>query len=133
MARARRPAPPPHSPLALLALLLATAFAGCIGDSGGSARVSFDGTGNGAHEDEEDCDSDATLYASGQVEEGQVDVHVTDGDARTVFRRQFDGGANLDAQALSGASGTWSLSAIRSSDSLLGSPFRGAYSFRLAC
>ncbi|MHB1260843.1 MAG: hypothetical protein ACYC2H_03920 [Thermoplasmatota archaeon] len=114
-------------PIALLAL------AGCIGDSGGSASVSFDGTGNGSHDDSTDCDKDGTLYATGQVDAGQVDVRVTDGDGRPVFSRQFDGGANLEAEALDGASGSWTIRATRSSDSLLGSEFSGDYSFRLSC
>lgn len=118
-------------PLALLALV--PLLAGCVGDSGGSATVSYDGTGNGADEDSTSCDADGTLVASGQVDSGQVDVRVTDGDGRVVFSRQFDGGANLDAQAIDGAGGEWELSAVRSSDTLLGSPFSGNYRFRLAC
>lgn len=109
------------------------ALAGCIGDSGGSAAVSFDGSGNGSHDDSTKCDSDGTLVASGSVDEGQVDVRVTDDDGRTVFSRQFDGGMNLDAQSLDGASGTWTLRAVRTSDSLLGSEFSGNYAFRLSC
>jgi hypothetical protein len=115
------------APLCLLAL------AGCIGDSGGSASVSFDGAGNGSHDDSAGCDKDGTLVASGQVDSGQVDVRVTDGDGRPLFSRQFDGGANLQAEALDGASGTWTLRAVRSSDTLLGSEFSGDYSFRLTC
>jgi hypothetical protein len=119
-------------PLLMLPVAI-LAFAGCIGDSGGSAAVSFDGTGNGSHEDSTKCDKDGTLVAQGQVDEGQVDVRVTDGDGRPVFSRQFDGGANLDAEALDGASGTWEIRAVRSSDTLLGSEFKGDYSFRLSC
>lgn len=123
----------PRTRALALAPILALLLTGCIGDSGGSASVSFDGTGNGSHDDATDCDDDGTLVASGQVDEGQVDVHVMDGDGRTVFEREFDGGANLDAQALSGASGRWEIHAVRSSDAILGSPFSGDYSFRLSC
>jgi hypothetical protein len=122
---------PTRAALALLASL--PLLAGCIGDSGGAATVSYDGTGNGVDEDSTSCDSDGTLVASGQVDAGQVDVRITDGDGRTVFERQFDGGANIDAQALDGASGTWDLTAVRSSDTLLGQPFSGDYRFRLSC
>lgn len=115
-----------------LALLLA-GLAGCIGDSGGSASVSFDGSGNGSHDDETRCDKDATVFSNGQVDEGQVDVRVTDGDGREAFRQQFDGGANMDARGLSGASGTWRISAIRSSDTILGAEFSGHYTFSLSC
>ena len=118
--------------LTLLPFLL-LAIAGCIGDSGGSAKVSYDGSGNGTDSDSTDCDDDGTLVASGQVDSGQVNVRVTDGDGRQVFAQQFDGGANLDTQALSGESGKWTLTAVRSSDTLLGSPFSGDYTFRLSC
>ena len=120
-----------RSALRLLSIL--PLLAGCVGDSGGSATVSYDGTGNGADEDSTSCDEDGTLVASGQVDSGQVDVRVTDGDGRTVFTRQFDGGANLEAQAIDGASGEWGLSAVRTSDTLLGEPFSGDYRFRLTC
>ncbi|MFA5943861.1 MAG: hypothetical protein WC876_05270 [Candidatus Thermoplasmatota archaeon] len=118
--------------LTLLPMLL-LALPGCIGDSGGSATVSYDGTGNGTDTDRTSCNDDGTLVSSGQVDAGQVDVRVTDGDGRTVFTQQFDGGANLDAQAIQGADGTWTLTASRSSDTILGSPFSGHYSFRLSC
>lgn len=95
--------------------------------------MSFDGTGNGTHSDSTKCDEDGTLVASGQVDAGQVDVRVTDGDSKEVFSRQFDGGSNFDTDALEGASGTWKISAVRSSDSVLGQPFSGDYSFKLAC
>ena len=122
----------PGKPLAVLPFLL-LAVSGCIGDSGGSARVSYQGNENGSHDDSTTCDSDGTLTASANVREGQVDIRVTDGEGRALFSQQFDGGANLDAQALEGSSGTWRISAVRTSDSLLGTPFEGDYSFRLAC
>lgn len=124
------------APLRSLTLLLVSLLAmlsGCIGDSGGSAKVAYDGTGNGIDDDETKCDDDGTLVASGQVDSGQVDVRVSDGDGRTLFTQTFDGGANLDTQGLEGASGTWRLSATRTSDTLLGSPFSGNYSFTLSC
>jgi hypothetical protein len=123
------------APLRLLALLpfALLALAGCIGDSGGSATVTYNATGNGSDDDSTKCDEDGTLVASGEVEEGQVDIRVTDGDGHPVFSRQFDGGTNQEAQSLDGASGTWTIRATRSSDTLLGSEFKGHYSFRLSC
>lgn len=117
-------------------LLIPTALlllSGCIGDSGGSAKLSFDGSGNGSSSDQTKCDTDATFYANGSVDSGQVNVRVSDGDGATAFEQQFDGGANIDARGLEGASGTWRITATRSSDTLLGSPFSGSYTFRLAC
>jgi hypothetical protein len=121
------------APFKLTALLPILLLAGCIGDSGGTAEVSFDGTGNGSHEDSAKCNDDGTLVSNGQVDEGQVDVRVTDGDGRTVFSQEFDGGANLDAKSIEGASGTWTVHATRSADMILGSPFSGDYTFRLTC
>ena len=118
---------------AIVAPLLAAGVAGCVGDSGGSASVSFDGSGNGSHDDSTRCDKDATVFSNGQVDQGQVDVRVTDGDGREAFSQQFDGGANMDARSLSGASGTWRISATRSSDTLLGAEFSGHYTFNLSC
>lgn len=108
-------------------------LAGCVGSSGGSASVSFDGEGNGAHDDSTHCDKDGTVYSNGQVDQGQVDITVTDGDGKEVFHRQFDGGANMDATPADGASGTWTLRAVRSSDTILGSPFQGHYTVNLGC
>jgi hypothetical protein len=115
------------------ALVLAAGLAGCVGDSGGGASVSFDGSGNGSHDDKTRCDKDATIFSNGQVDKGQVDVRVTDGDGREAFRQEFDGGANMDARSLTGASGTWRIAATRSSDTLLGAEFSGHYTFNLSC
>jgi hypothetical protein len=122
----------PLRPLAFVPFVVMV-LAGCIGDSGGAAKVSYDGTGNGVDEDSTKCDSDGTLVANGQVDQGQVDVRVTDGDGHPLFSRQFDGGANLETQALDGASGTWTIRAVRSSDTLLGAEFSGHFSFNLSC
>ena len=119
-------------PVAFLPILFLLA-SGCIGDTGGAASVSYEGDQNGSHDDSTKCDSDGTLTASANVREGQVDIRITDGEGRSLFSQQFDGGANLDAQALEGSSGTWRISAVRTSDTLLGSQFSGDYNFRLVC
>lgn len=122
----------PHV-LAMSLLLFAVPFAGCIGDSGGSASVSFDGSGNGSHSDSSDCDDDGTVFGSGNVDAGQVTVRVTDGDGRQIYADTFDGGVNVETEGVDGASGEWDIVATRSSDTLLGTPFSGDYSFKLSC
>lgn len=119
--------------LAATLCLLALGLAGCAGDSGGSAKVSFDGAGNGSHADEAKCDDEGTLIGSGDVDAGQVTVRVRDGDGRQVFSRTLDGGFNVESEKLTGASGDWEIAATRSSDSVLDEEFSGDYTFRLAC
>lgn len=104
-----------------------------MGDAGGKARVSFDGTGSGSHDDETECDDDGTLVGSGQVDRGQVEIRVTDGEGNQLFVRTLDGGFNVESEALAGASGSWTLSATRMADGLLQEEFAGDYSFRMTC
>ena len=118
---------------AIIVAPLAVILAGCVGDSGNKASVSFDGEGNGSHDDSTDCDSDGTVFANGEVDEGQVHLQVTDGDGTELYNEEFDGGINVDSEGLDGASGDWTISAVRTSDAVLGSPFNGDYTFRLAC
>lgn len=117
----------------LLCALAALALAGCTGDSGGRASVSFDGNGNGSHDDSTSCNSDGTLVAHGQVDDGQVTARITDSDGKQLYTKTFDGGFNADGERLNGASGSWRITATRSSDTVLGTPFRGDYTFTLTC
>ena len=115
--------------LASLAVLLA----GCVGDSGGSARVSYEGDNVGSHDDSAKCDKDGHLLGSGNIEDGSVRVIVTTDDGER-FGRDFSGEFTLASQELTGQSGTWRLSVTRSGDSNLGlSGFQGRYSFTLTC
>lgn len=116
------------APLALLVLL-----AGCIGDSGGSARISYEGTGTGTHDKREDCDKDGHLLGSGSIRSGSVRVTVTTDDGER-YGREFSGDFTLASQQLTGQSGTWTLRATRVGDSNLGlSGFDGSYSFTMTC
>lgn len=114
---------------------VATLFllAGCAGDSGGHANVSFNGSGNGSTEDSTHCDADGTILAHGTVDNGQVTIRVKDGDGREVYSKMYDGGFNVDTDKVAGASGSWKLTASRSSDTLLGSEFKGDYDVTLNC
>lgn len=108
-------------------------LAGCVGDSGGSARLSYEGDNVGSHDDSSKCDKDAHLLGSGNIEDGSVRVTVTTDDGER-FGRDFTGEFTLASQELNGQSGTWRLSATRTGDSNLGlSGFQGSYSFTLTC
>ena len=116
--------------LALCALVL---LAGCVGDSGGAARLSYEGDNTGTHDDSSKCDKDGHLLGSGRIDEGSVRVTVTTDDGER-FGRDFTGDFTLASQELNGQSGTWTLTAMRIGDANLGlSGFKGSYSFTLTC
>lgn len=114
--------------LGLLALL-----AGCVGDSGEAAKLSFEGGDSGTHDDSAKCDDDATLVGTGSIDDGTVTVTVTDGSGDEKFTREFDAGIDLSGERLEGSSGTWTLSATRMADDLVGDGFQGSYTFNLSC
>lgn len=119
-------------------LLLATLasfllLSGCIGDSGGSARISYDGDDIGAHDESEKCDKDGHLLGSGNIDSGSVRVTVTTDDGER-YGDTFTGDFTLASQVLTGQSGTWTLTATRLGDTNLGlSGFSGSYSFTMTC
>lgn len=118
-------------PLAIVSLSLLSA--GCIGDTGGSARLSYDGNDIGSHSESEKCDKDGHLLGSGSIETGSVRVTVTTDDGER-YGRDFTGDFSLASQELTGQSGTWTLQATRVGGSNLGlSSFQGSYSFTLTC
>jgi hypothetical protein len=117
-------------------LLLLGAFAllaGCVGDSGGSAKLSYDGSDIGTHNDSSDCDKDGHLLGSGSIERGSVQVSVTT-DEGTWYSGEFTGDFNLASQELTGQSGDWTLRVTRVGGTTLGlTGFDGSYSFTLTC
>jgi hypothetical protein len=121
--------------LSLLALA-ALALAGCAGDSGEAAKLTYEGNDIGAHDESADCDDDATLVADGNVDQGQVEITVTDGDGDEVFSETFSEGEGMEMEGemLEGASGEWTLAAVRMNDALVDSEgFDGEYTVRLTC
>jgi hypothetical protein len=112
---------------------VASLLAGCVGDSGENARLHYKGDGVGTDEDSAKCDSDGTLSSTGDVESGQVEITVTDGDGKGIYAKTFDGGMNVDGEALDGAKGEWTLRATRTSDTILGGGFNGSYSVLMTC
>ena len=116
----------------LVALALAS-LAGCIGDSGGSAQLSYDGNDIGSHSESEDCDKEGHLLGSGHIERGSVYVTVTTDDGER-YGSSFTGDFNLASQELTGQSGDWKLTATRVGGTNLGlTGFQGSYSFTMTC
>lgn len=120
-------------------ILLAFAFpaiavlAGCIGDSGGSASLSYEGNDIGSHDESEKCDKEGHLLGSGSIDQGSVRVTVTTDDGER-YGDTFEGDFTLASQALTGQSGTWTLTATRIGGANLGlSGFEGSYSFTMTC
>jgi hypothetical protein len=117
----------------LLSVFVAALLAGCTAGAGEALELSYEGTDSGTHDDSAECDDDATLVGTGNVEDGQVVLTVSDGSGDDVFTRTFDGGIDLEGEQLDGASGTWTVTAVRGGDDLVGDEFNGQYTFGLAC
>lgn len=112
---------------------MAVLMAGCVGDSGGSARLSYEGNDIGSHQDSSDCDKEGHLLGSGSISNGSVRVTVTTDDGER-YGADFTGDFNLASQELTGQSGQWTLSATRIGGTNLGlSGFDGSYSFTMTC
>ena len=129
MATPRLPDPMRLVPALALVLLVA----GCVGDSGGSAKLSYNGNDIGHHDDSTACDKEGHLLGSGSIDSGSVRVTVTTDDGER-YGRDFTGDFTLASQELNGQSGDWTLTATRIGDTNLGlSGFAGEYSFTLTC
>lgn len=108
-------------------------LAGCVGDSGGSARISYEGNEIGTHDESEKCDKDGHLLGSGSIDRGSVQVSVTTDDGEH-YSDSFTGDFTLASEELTGQSGTWTLRATRIGGTNLGlSGFDGSYSFTMTC
>lgn len=116
-----------------IACAFVTLLAGCVGDSGGSAKLSYDGKGIGTHHESEKCDKDGHLLGSWDIDSGSVRVTVTTDDGER-YGEDFTGASSLASQELTGQSGTWTLTATRVGGNNLGlSDFSGSYSFTMTC
>ena len=121
----------------LLALASLTLLAGCAGnDDVNEAKVAsleYEGNESGTHEDSVDCDKDARLAGTGNVDDGTLEVTVTDGSGAMQFEKTYNAGVEADGERMSGASGQWTLTVTRAGDDLVGDGFNGQYTFTLTC
>jgi hypothetical protein len=117
----------------LLLLPAALLLPGCIGDSGGSAKLSYEGDEVGMHSASSDCDKDGHLLGSGSIDRGSVRVTVTTDDGEH-YTGSFTGDFTLASQELTGQSGDWTLTVSRIGGTTLGlTGFAGSYSFTMTC
>ena len=129
----KSPATAQHASMRLgigLTVLALVGMAGCMDDGdeqASEASVSFDDAGDGAHDDSTQCTDGASLYGGGLVDDGQVQVTVTDGEGDQVFSGSYDDAVDLEAENLEGADGTWKVTAQRDGG------FSGDYLFTLLC
>jgi len=117
----------------LLALAGGFLLAGCAGDSGGSTSLDYNGANDGTHNATTHCNSDGTLSGSGKIDNGSVRITVRDGSGTQLFSQSYSSSFDAAANAMHGASGTWTVEGTRSGAGLVGAPFSGHYSFHLAC
>jgi hypothetical protein len=116
----------------ITASFVAIAMAGCAG-AGSDASLSYDGSSNGTHSDSVKCDDAGSIKGSGNVPDGEVLVTLKDSAGRQLLSQTFKGDFTLASKAVSGSSGTWSFSASRTGDDIVGDTFRGDYAFHVTC
>lgn len=116
-------------------LVFVLALAGCSGANRltAEANLSYNGDSSGVHQDKASCNADGVLAGSGEIVDGQVTVQVRDGDGAVLLVRTYDGDFSLADTGLEGEGGTWTLSAQRSPNDVLGDGFDGRYDFFLNC
>jgi hypothetical protein len=118
--------------LPIIAAALFLTLAGCA-ESGADGSLTYDGSANGSHDQSITCDNQGTIEGSGDVTVGQIRVTLTDSNGATLLDQTYNDRFTLAETTVSGSSGTWSLSAVRSSASLTGDSFSGNYEFHVNC
>ena len=96
-------------------------------------EIPFDGSGTGEDEKSGDCDSDAQLSATGDIDDGQLHVTVTDGSGDTVFDETYGPDDEFTSKGVNGNEGRWTLRVERMRDDVLGDDFKGNYVISLNC
>ena len=98
----------------------------------GDGSLLFNGSSNGTHSKTFACSGSGPFAAAANVGSGQVTITVKDGAGAQVYGHTFKGpGQEGDSTQLSGASGTWTITATRAG-STFGS-FSGQYSAGVNC
>jgi hypothetical protein len=110
--------------------LMAVAWAGCAEteDAASEASLNYNGDAAGKHDERANCEhGTAQLTGGGSVNAGALRVEVVDSNGAQLFGQTYSDGWEFDGEGLSGAGGTWHLSAERQEG------FAGQYSFVLIC
>ncbi len=113
--------------LLLASVVMTTAMSGCFDNSVVIAGQGGD-FGSGSKSKSLECLDGHGTVTMGVQGGGSITVKVTDGDGSTIFSESFSGGGQEgQAQKLSGAVGTWTLSVSTNG------AFGGQYSVTLSC
>lgn len=110
----------------------AFALAGCTA-SGAQADLQYNGEEDGAHSESVECDDSGSIKGSGSIPDGEVLIILKDSAGKQLLQQTFKGDFTLDETKVSGAAGSWSFQAQRTSDDLIGDTFSGNYAFHVSC
>jgi hypothetical protein len=121
--------------LLLSALLLALALSGCSASNGpggqsasGHGSLAYNGASSGSHSNSFECSGSAEVDFSANLGSGSVSVTVKDSAGKTVYSKSYGGvGESAESKSVTGASGTWQVSATRTSG------FSGQYAVSVSC
>jgi hypothetical protein len=118
-----------------LASVVSATLAGCneVNELAAEAELTYDGASSGSHSDATTCDADGDIKGDGVIMDGQVRIVVTDADGTRLFDQVYTDSFEIEPRDLDGDSGTWTVSAERSGDDLVGDEFRGEYAIFLNC
>jgi hypothetical protein len=121
-------------PLLTLSLLaLVPLLAGCANDGAGQSAsgegsLAYNGASAGSHSDKVECGASGDLHVNANLGSGSLTVTVKDESGRTLASKSYSMvGQASETSDLSGAAGTWTLSATR------GSGFTGQYALHVEC
>jgi hypothetical protein len=140
----------PSTPLpAALAIAFAVLASGCAdrgGDgpsasngpggqsaSSGQGELAYNGASNGSHSDTFECDGTAAVDIAGNLGSGTLQIRVTDAAGRVHSHTVSGPGQASEHEDLRDgwAAGTWTVSAMRSSNSY--GAFSGQYAISVEC
>lgn len=117
-----------------LAVLLAGCSDGQVSNDAGGQSVSgegslaYNGASAGSHSDKTECGATGELHVNSNMGSGSLTVTVKDSSGRSLASETYNKvGQTTESLDLSGAAGTWTLSATR------GSGFTGQYTLHVQC
>lgn len=140
---------PLRATLLVSGLLAALLLSGCSASNGADGQsasaagsLAYNGGSTGSHTAKPfSCDGPAEVSVTSNIGSGSVRITVKDGNGATVYTKELSGpGQAADSKAVSGAAGTWSMSASRQAGAYggtwapgAGSGFSGQYAANVNC
>ncbi len=115
--------------VAILSTLVLT-LAGCSGAPSGS--MAFNGAGSATQTDTFQCDGSGTVDFSANLGGGAVTLTIKDSAGTSVYTKRAEAaGQTAEEGQVQGASGEWTMTATRTSNSF--GPFAGQYAISVRC